>query len=167
MIKLRYLFIAILLLSSCSSNKGSKAAFSIKDTATQNITQTNSENFYKISHHWKLISKQNKSGTKKVNYTSHDSKIVTQFETTGFFRTYDVLEIKSKDGFKKNMSLRAVGQWKIYNNQEIVMNSTLKDSAEKVDIYRIEKLTDSQLVLKNIDKDVYKYYKRNHSSFID
>lgn len=161
--KKSYLIIVILLCCGCTHDHSFEYVLHTPSHNAKNtITKDNNDaSFYQISHHWILSKRRNKSGSKEMDYVYKDSKIVTHFETSGFFRTYDVIEIKDKNGYKRTMALRAIGQWDIYNNEDIVLHFTSKDTTKKVEFYHIEQLTDTKLVLRNLNRDVYIEYKRD------
>lgn len=158
-----YSILLLAALVACSSQKKDNLSISLDNNVGGKTSVVDStQYFYKIAHHWVLTKRRNKSGTKEMTYDFKGSKIVTQFESSGFFRTYDVLETKDSDGYNRTMSLRAIGMWDIFNNQELVMHFTTKDSIKDVKFYHIERLTKNELELRNMNRDEYVIYKREN-----
>lgn len=156
--KLYYiLFIFSFLLASCSeTNQKYDKSDGSKESNSKKVEETS--NSEKLSKRWILIKRTNSNEDKVIEFDENNSSVITFFEDNGYFRVYDsLINLDKKHGVKK-IENRQSGQWEILEN-ELVLRYTGPDTVI-LESLEIVKLNNSELILKNKEKDQINQYIR-------
>lgn len=154
--KLYYTLLAfILILVSCSESEqeNNNTDNSKKQSSEKTEETTRSQ---KLSKRWVLVKRTNSNKDKVIEFDENNSSVITFFEDNGHFRVYDSLtDLDKKHGVKK-IEQRQSGQWEVLEN-ELVLRYTKPDTVI-MESHEIVKLDNSELILKNLEKDQINIY---------
>lgn len=155
--KLQYIFIFALLLTASCDNTEKEQVDPDKKTSEKVISndeeQTPAE---KLSKRWVLVKRTSIDGEKVIEFDENNSSIITFFEDNGYFRVYDSLTDHDKSHGVKKIEQRQSGQWEI-TNDKLILRYTLPDTVI-IEEHIVEKLEDSELILKSTDKEQINKY---------
>jgi hypothetical protein len=155
--KLNYIFIfALLLTASCDNTEKEKVDSdkqSIEKVTDDKEELTPSE---MLSKRWVLVKRTSINEDKVIEFDENNSSIITFFEDNGYFRVYDSLTDHDKSHGVKKIEQRQSGQWEILEDK-LVLRYTHPDTVI-IEEHVVEKLDDSELILKSIDKNQINKY---------
>lgn len=155
--KLHYILIFSLLLTTSCDNTETEKIDSEKQAnekqADEKEELTPSE---QLSKRWVLVKRTSINEDKVIEFDENNSSVITFFEDNGYFRVYDSLTDHDKSHGVKKIEQRQSGQWEILDNT-LVLRYTQPDTVI-IEEHIVEKLDDSELILKSVDKDQINKY---------
>lgn len=155
--KLHYIFIfGLLLTASCENAETEKVDSekqSSEETSDSNGDLTPAE---KLSKRWVLVKRTSIDKDKVIEFNEKNSSVITFFEDNGYFRVYDSLTTQDKSHGVRKIEQRQSGQWEV-SNDKLILRYTQPDTVI-VEHHLVEKLSDSELILKSEEKNQINIY---------
>ena len=155
--KLHYIFIFGLLLTTSCKNAESEKIDSTDESSEKvsndDIELTDNEI---LSRRWILVKRTNLSEDKVIEFNEENSSVITFFEDNGYFRVYDSLGNQDKTHGVGKIEQRQSGQWDIEDDR-LILRYTRPDTVI-IEEHLVQKLDDSELVLKSVEKNQINSY---------
>jgi hypothetical protein len=155
--KLNYIFFfGLLLTASCENTETDKVDSekqSSEDVSSADGDLTASE---KISKRWVLVKRTTINKDKVIEFNEKNSSVITFFEDNGYFRIYDSLTTQDKTNGVREIEQRKSGQWEVLEDK-LILRYTQPDTVT-IEEHLIQKLDDSELILKSEEKNQINIY---------
>lgn len=155
--KLHYIFIFGLLLTASCENAETEKDDS-KNESSEKVSKNEGESTAseKLSKRWVLVKRTSLEKDKVIEFNEQNSSVITHFEDNGYFRVYDSLRNQDKSHGVGKIEQRQSGQWEI-SDDKLTLRYTHPDTVI-VEEHLVQKLNDSELVLKSDEKNQINNY---------
>lgn len=141
-----------------SCNNTEKEKTDVQDNSSDKI-EANDKDLTpteKLSKRWVLVKRTSLDEEKVIEFDKENSSVITFFEDNGYFRVYDSLTDHDKTHGVKKIEQRQSGQWEFIDG-ELILRYTRPDTVI-VEKHEVQKLENSELILKSVDKDQINKY---------